>query len=469
MAFDGQWVRDAKAIVGSEGVLVEAEAMAAYAGDEFPLEDLKRPPLAVVKPRTEEEAARIVSLCARTKVPVTARGGGTGLSGGCVPSDGAVVLSLERLNRVIECDPGTSSITVEAGVTLSRLYEEVERMGLFFPPHPGDEGAFVGGIVATNAGGSRAVKYGTVRRFVMGLRVVTASGALADLGGKIIKSSSGYDLLDLMIGSEGTLGIITRVTLALVPRPGSLATLVAPFATDIEAIRAVPAILAAGIVPCAVEFVQHPAMRCAERLLGKEWPARTGGASLMIILDGRNEDAVLAEAESISEILERGGAREVLVADGREKQAEILALRSAMYEALRPAVAELFDTSVPRSEIAGHVERIHRLEEELGVQLPTYGHAADGNVHTHSLRRSLEDGVIGAEVPGWREAHGKVRAALYADAVSRGGVISGEHGIGIVKREYLSRTANPVALDLMRRVKRALDPESILNPGKILG
>ncbi len=469
MAFDEPWVREARQIVGKEGVLVDHEAMAGYAGDEFPLDDLKRLPLAVVKPRTEEEAARIVSLCARTKVPVTARGGGTGLSGGCVPSEGAVVLSLERLNRIIEGDVGTSSITVEAGVTLSRLYEEVDRMGLFFPPHPGDEGAFVGGVVATNAGGSRAVKYGTVRRFVMGMRVITASGETADLGGKIIKSSSGYDLLDLMVGSEGTLGIITRVTLALVPRPGSFATLVAPFATDIEAIRAVPAILAAGIIPCAVEFVEHSAIRCAERTLGKEWPARTGGASLMIILDGRNEDAVLTEAESISEILERGGARDVLVADGREKQAEILAIRSAMYEALRPAVAELFDTSVPRSEIAGHVERIHRLEEELGIQLPTFGHAADGNVHTHYLRRSLEDGVIGAEVPGWRELHEKVRTELFADAAARGGVISGEHGIGIVKREYLSRTGNPVALDLMRRVKRALDPESILNPGKILG
>jgi glycolate oxidase len=469
MAFDGRWVEEAKKIVGNGGVLVDRESMAGYAGDEFPLEDLKRLPCAVVKPHTEDEAARIVSLCASAQVPVTARGGGTGLSGGCVPSDGAVVLSLERLNRIVESDPGTSTITVEAGVTLAKLYEEVDRMGLFFPPHPGDEGAFVGGVVATNAGGSRAVKYGTVRRFVLGLRVITASGQLVDLGGKIIKSSSGYDLLDLMIGSEGTLGIITRVTLALVPKPGSLATLVAPFATDLEAIRAVPAILAAGIVPCAVEFVEHGAMRCAERLLGKEWPAHSGGASLMIILDGRSEDALLEEAESISAILESGGAGDVLVADGKERQAEILALRSAMYEALRPAVAELFDTSVPRSEIAGHVERIHRLEEELGVQLPTYGHAADGNVHTHYLRRAIENGVIGEEVPGWRETHEKVRTALFADAVSRGGVISGEHGIGIVKREYLSRTADPVALELMRRVKRALDPDAILNPGKVLG
>ena len=277
MGFDTQWVREARATVGQEGVLTDHDAMASYAGDELPLEDLKRLPLAVVKPRTEQEAAAIVVLCARTKVPLTARGGGTGLSGGCVPSEGGIVLSLERLTRVIECDPGTATITLEAGVPLSRLYEEVDRMGLFFPPHPGDEGAFVGGVVATNAGGSRAVKYGTIRRFVLGLRVITAAGKLIDLGGRIIKSSSGYDLLDLMVGSEGTLGIITRVTLGLVPRPGSLVTLVSPFTDSIEAIRAVPAILAAGYVPCAVEFVEHSAMRCSERLLGKEWPARSGG------------------------------------------------------------------------------------------------------------------------------------------------------------------------------------------------
>ncbi|MCX7037744.1 MAG: FAD-binding oxidoreductase, partial [Spirochaetes bacterium] len=322
--------------------------MEPYSRDEYALDDLRIMPRAVVKPRTEEEAARIVSLCASMRVPVTARGGGTGLSGGCIPSVGGTVLSLERLNRLVEADPDTATITVEAGMPLSRLYEEVERMGLFFPPHPGDEGAFVGGTVATNAGGARAVKYGTIRRFVLGLRVITASGRLINLGGKMIKSSSGYDLLDLMIGSEGTLGIVTRVTLALVPRPGSLVTLVAPFPTDIEAIRAVPAFLGAGIVPCAVEFVEHSAMRCAERLLGKEWPARSGGASLMIILDGKDEEGVLAEAERISAILEKGGARDALIADGREKQAEILALRSSLYEALRPAVVELFDISVPR-------------------------------------------------------------------------------------------------------------------------
>ena len=187
----------------------------------------------------------------------------------------------------------------------------------------------------------------------------------------------------------------------------------------------------------------------------------------MIILDGRTEEGVLAEAEGISAILEEGRARDVLVADGREKQAEILALRSSMYEALRPAVVELFDISVPRSQIAGHVERVRGLEQELGIQLPTFGHAGDGNVHTHSLRRSVEDGVIGAELPGWRETHEKVRAALFEDAVARGGVISGEHGIGLLKREYLSRTADPVVLAMMRGVKRALDPDGILNPGKI--
>jgi glycolate oxidase len=409
----------------------------------------------------------MVRLCAREGVPLTARGGGTGLAAACVPCEGGVVLSLERLAGVVEADPANRTITAQAGLTLGRLYEEVEALGLYFPPHPGDEGATLGGLVATNAGGARAVKYGTVRRFVLGLEVVLASGEVLALGGKVLKSSTGYGLLELMLGSEGTLAVITQVTLALLPPAGATQTLVAPFAGLGEAIAAVPALLDSGVVPTAVEFIEHTVIACAERHLNRRWPASGGEASLMIVLDGAGEEEVLAQAERVAAVLERGGAREVLLAESRARQKEILELRSLLYEALRPITVELFDICVPRSQIVAHVRFVHELEGRLGLSLPTYGHAADGNVHTHFLRTALVDGLPGPELRDWRGLHGKVRAELYADAVARGGVISGEHGIGLAKRDFLARSVGEAAVGVMRAVKRALDPLGILNPGKI--
>ena len=466
MPLSPRWWRRAKDIAGHR-VLSEPAALEPYGHDEFAMDTYRAMPEAVVKPADEAEVAALVRLCHEERVPVTVRGGGTGLSAGCVPSPGGIVLSMELLDHVVEADAANRSITVQAGVTLRKLYEAVQGMSLYFPPHPGDEGAFVGGAVAANAGGARAVKYGTVRRFVLGLQVVLANGEVLDLGGKFIKSSSGYDLLDLMIGSEGTLGVITRVTLSLLPPVGSVQTLLAPFGTVQQAIEAVPTMLATGIIPCAVEFVEHSVIRCAERLLQKSWPARQGKASLMVILDGRSEQDTMEQAEAIGQALEQAQALDVLITDQKAKQAEILELRSMLYEALRPGTVELFDVCVPRSEIAAHVGVVHALEHRLGVFLPTYGHAADGNVHTHSLRAELEDGVIGAELPDWRQKHEAVRDAIYADVVSRGGVISGEHGIGLVKREYLPLNLGQAHIGVMRSIKKALDPDGILNPGKV--
>ena len=295
-----------------------------------------------------------------------------------------------------------------------------------------------------------------------------ADGRIVELGGKTMKSSTGYDLLDLVIGSEGTLAVITRVPLALLPKPGSIKTLVAPFPRLEDAIEAVPAILSRGIIPFAVEFVEHSVIRCSERLLDKRWPAREGIASLMVILDGPDEDAVLSLAETIGEVLLEAGAADVLIADRAETQADILELRSMINEALRPATVEVFDVCVPRSQIAAHVEFVHSLEERFGVSLPTYGHAADGNVHTHSLKAVIEDGEIGTETEGWRDKHEAVRAALYRDAIARGGVISGEHGIGMVKRDFLQENIGADAVSLMRGVKGVFDPKGILNPGKVI-
>ncbi len=468
MSITPEWLERARSIVGDDGLLVAAADVDPYGHDEFATDDFVARPLAVVRPSTEEQVAALVRLCSQTGVPVTARGGGTGLAAACVPSAGGIVLSLERLNRVLDGSADDATLTVQAGVQLGAIYKEAEKLGLSFPPHPGDESAQAGGAVATNAGGSRAVKYGTIRNFVRGLRVVLASGDVVDLGGSFMKSSTGYNLAALMIGSEGTLGIITRVTLSLLPPPGSIQTLVAPFATVEEAIEAAPGILRAGIIPFAVEFVEHSVIRSAERMLDRKWPAQKGTASLMVILEDSSDEAVLEKAERIAVLLEERGATDVLVAEHKEQQTQILEMRSLLYEALRPGTAELFDISVPRGQIAGHVRFVHELEARLGVQLPTYGHAADGNVHTHTLRRRLEDGVFGAEVPDWHSKSEQVRRELYADAIRRKGVISGEHGIGLAKRAFLEENVGAPAVAAMRAIKAALDPEGILNPGKVL-
>ena len=303
MALKNDMVSQVRDIVGETGVLFEDADLEPYAHDEFATDEYNVTPLAVVKPGNEKEVAEIINLCSELGVSVTARGAGTGLSAGCVPCEGGIILSLEKLNRILEVDEENLSITVQAGVTLSQLYGAVEQAGLFFPPHPGDEGATVGGLVAANAGGARAVKYGTIKQFIRGLHVVMANGEILNLGGNIMKSSSGYHLLDLMIGSEGTLGIITQATLSLLPPSGSVETLVIPFETIDKAIEAVNVIFKAGIIPFAVEFIEHSVISCVEKLLNKSWPAKQGAASLLVILDGPGEEEVLSQAERLAEEL----------------------------------------------------------------------------------------------------------------------------------------------------------------------
>jgi glycolate dehydrogenase FAD-linked subunit len=462
------WEAAARRIVGAENVITDPSPLAAYSRDESALEELACVPFAVVRPGTTAEVSGIVKLSGTHRIPLTARGGGTGLSGACVAAEGGVVLSMERLNRCVDADPANSTITVEAGMPLRGLYEAADAMGMFFPPHPGDEGAHVGGLVAANAGGSRAVKYGTIKRFVLGLQVVLADGSIVELGGKTVKSSTGYHLLDLMIGSEGTLGIITRVTLSLVPKPGSLKTLVAPFESVRRAIQVVPALISSGVVPAAVEFIPHQWIRCSERLLKKRWPVRTGWASLMVILDGHDEEDVLSQAQQLMSVVGGEGALDVLLAETAAQQAEILELRSMIYEAIKPATVEVLDVCVPRSQIASHVEFVFTLEERLGVPIPTYGHAADGNVHSHTMKRLLVDGELGDEIHGWRALHEEAKAEIYRDAIRRGGLISGEHGIGVSKREFVEQNLGSSAVAMMRAIKDALDPMGILNPGKVI-
>jgi len=454
-------------IVGDGNVLVDPEKLVDYGHDEFSLRDIARIPAAAVMPSDTAQVAAVLALADVFRVPVTPRGGATGLCGGCVPSEGGIVLSLEKM-RAIEIDEENQMAVAEAGVTLLDFIKAVEEAGLYFPPHPGDESAMIGGLVATNAGGSRAVKYGVIRNYIRGLEVVLADGRVIHPGGKYIKSSTGYNLMNLFIGSEGTLGIITKAVIQLMAQPPVLRTLVIPFAELEAAIEAVPRLLRKNIVPVAVEFVGLDVIAITEEFLRKRWPSHEGTTHLLVILDAVTEEEQDRLSQAVAEVCLEMGAIDVFIADTPEKQDEVLAIRSKIYEAIKADTIEILDISVPRAGIAGHVRRVQEVAKKYNIWLPTFGHAADGNVHTHIMKARFEGGkVIPVPESEWRDKINAVRADLYRDGRERGGVISGEHGIGLVKKPFLSMSLEDAQIELMKGIKKVFDPNGILNPGKI--
>jgi glycolate oxidase len=454
-------------IVGVGNVLVDPEKLEDYGHDEFSLRDIARVPAAAVTPSNTAQVAAVVALADAFRVPVTPRGGATGLCGGCVPSEGGIVLSLEKM-RAIEIDEENQMAVAEAGVTLMDFIKAVEEAGLYFPPHPGDESAMIGGLVATNAGGSRAVKYGVIRNYIRGLEVVLSDGRVIHPGGKYVKSSTGYNLMNLFIGSEGTLGIITKAVIQLMAQPPVLRTLVIPFPELEAAIETVPRLLRKNIIPVAVEFVGLDVIAITEEFLRKRWPCHEGTTHLLVILDAATEEEQDRLSQAVAEVCLEMGAIDVFIADTPDKQDEVLAIRSKIYEAIKAETIEILDISVPRAGIAGHVRRVQEVAKKYDIWLPTFGHAADGNVHTHIMKARFEDGKI-VPVPEseWRDKIDAVRADLYRDGRERGGVISGEHGIGLVKKPFLSLALEEAQIELMKGIKKVFDPSGILNPGKI--
>ncbi len=454
-------------ILGPGGLILEPEQRLNYTHDEFIQEDERYLPDAVVKPASTEEVSAVMRFAFERGVPVTPRGGGTGLCGGCVAVSGGLVLSLERMNREVEVDTKNLMATADAGVPLHDLYAAVEEAGLSFPPHPGDESATVGGVIATNAGGSRAVKYGVVRNFVRGVEAVLPDGEVLQVGGKLLKSSTGYSLLNLLIGSEGTLAVITRAVFHLIPPAASSYTLVASFPTMEDAIGTVPAILQSKILPMAVEFIPREVIPITEAYLDKKWPTEKGSAYLMIIMDGTREDEVQFLSERVGQVCMDHAAEDIFVADSPTRQRNVLSIRSQIYEALKNHLVELLDISLPRGSIAEFVNAANRIGDEAGLWAPSYGHAADGNVHTHIMKSTWKDGVW-TETEGWQEKYPIVRDGVHALGKSMGGMISGEHGIGFAKKQYMADFLGPRQLELMRSIKNVFDPKGILNPGKLL-
>ena len=454
--------------VGSVNAFSDRDGIFDYGHDEFSMREIAREPDLVVRPATTSEVAAVLRIANTHGIPVTPRGGATGLCGGCVPVFGGVVLSLERMNRVLEVDADNQMAVTEAGVRLSDFTKAVEDGGLYFPPHPGDESAMMGGLVATNAGGSRAVKYGTIRNYVRGLEFVTPSGDVLQLGGKLEKSSTGYNLMHLVIGSEGTLGVVTKVILHLKAKPGIMRSLVVPFEDLEPALETVPLIMKRGIVPLAVEFLEIEPIILTEEHIQKRWPTKRGRIHLLIILDAPLDEEMDRLSQAVAEICLEKGALDVFIADTPSKQDEVLAIRSKIYDAIKAGTVEILDIAVPRAEVAGHVRKVREVAARSGLWLPTFGHAADGNVHTHIMKVRYDAGAMVPIPEGeWRLKADMVREELFRDGRARGGVISGEHGIGLVKKPFLSLFLDDKQIELMRGIKRAFDPHGIMNPGKI--
>lgn len=457
-----------KNIVGEINCIQQEEKMEDYSHDEFSLKDIARMPDAVVKPETSEEISKILELANREKIPVTPRGGATGLCGGCIPVFGGIVLSLERMNRILEVDTANQMAVVESGVRLVDFYHAVEEAGLFFPSHPGEESAMIGGVLANNAGGARAVKHGVFRNYIRGLNVVLPSGKIIMIGGKIMKNSTGYSLLNLFIGSEGTLGVITNATIQLMPSPQVIRTLIIPYEKLEEAIDTVPSLFSQKILPLAVEFVPREVIQITEEFLNKKWPSSIGNTYLLIILDASGKEEIDRLSQDVAEVCLASGALDVFVADSEQKQQQVLEIRSKIYEAIKAHTLEILDIVVPRAEIALHVKKIQEVSKKYDIWLPTYGHAADGNIHTHIMKAKFSDGtIIPVSEDDAKRKLDLIRRDLYQDCKERKGMISGEHGIGLVKKTYLSLVLDPEEIVLMKGIKSLFDPNNILNPGKI--
>lgn len=447
-------------VVGRDNVSTSKSDIEGYSHDETPLAQ-PHVPQVIVRPTNTASIARLLAFASGKRIPVTPRGAGTGLSGGCTPICGGIVLSLERMNRILEIDKDNFVAIVEAGVTLSELQSQVESQGLSYPLYPGEMTATIGGNVATNAGGMNAVKYGVTRHHVLGLEAVLPNGEIIKSGGEFVKCSTGYDLTQLIIGSEGTLAVVTKVTLKLTTRPAKRELALIPFVNLQGAINAVPQILRLKMVPTGIEFMEKSIIRIVEKHLNKELPYHDYEAFLMIIMEAESESEIYDYFSTIERICKQHGAIDIMIPGTERAKRELLGAREKFYPALRGfAPMEIVDVVVPRSEIARFVARVREISEEHKIPVIAYGHAGDGNVHLHPICANM-----GKEE--WRRKLPHLLGDIYRAGVSFGGAISGEHGIGFGKKPYLPIQMDDAYLTILKAVKKAFDPNNILNPGKI--
>jgi glycolate oxidase len=445
-------------LLGPDQVLIEREDLIPYSFDATAV--LKQIPRVVVFPRTASEVSGVLALARQHRVPVVARGSGTGLSGGSVPVPGSVVLCLVKMDRILELDPRNFTVRAQAGALTQALYEAADGAGLFYPPDPGSmKVSTIGGNVAENSGGLRGLKYGVTRDYVRGLEVVMADGEICSLGNKCVKDVAGYSLKDLFIGSEGTLGVVTEVILKLLPKPAARQTLLATYSRMDAAAETVSAIVEAGIVPCTLEFLDSKTLRCVEAYAHVGLPL-DAEALLLVEVDG-HPAAVADEAARVLEICTRHGATSVRLAADAAEAARLATARRSAFSALarvKPTTI-LEDATVPRSELAKMIRFIQETGEKHRLDIATFGHFGDGNLHPTFLTNERDaDEMHRVEL---------AMGEIFARALALGGTITGEHGVGLAKKAFLRDQVGDASYRLLKKVKRALDPDNLLNPGKI--
>lgn len=447
-------------VLGKENISIDKESLERYSYDETP-HGLRKCPDIVVKPKNTRQVSDILKLANKHRIPVTFRGQGTGLANGVVPLYGGVVMSFEKMNN-ITVDEDNLMAEVEAGAVLFDLRQEVEKRGLFYPADPGEKTSFMGGNVATNAGGMNCVKYGKVRDYVLGLEIVLPSGKILMLGGKTVKRSSGYELMHLIIGSEGTLAAVTKVIIRLIKLPRLFITLYIPFNDANNAVKSVSEILRNRITPTAMEFVEREVIVETEKQTGKKMPHNESEAYLIIRIDGEEDSILLGEGEKISNICLENGAIDVFFADSRERQDRIWEVRSLFYDGIvkNKKNIEIIDTVIPPSKIAEFMRATKSIADKHEIKILGFGHAGDGNIHLHPIGEGLSQ-------KKWLRTLRTVMKELYQTSVAFGGTISGEHGIGASKKEYLHISLDEGQINLMKEIKKIFDPNLILNRGKI--
>ena len=452
-------------IVGEQYVLVDSENLKNYGHDET--EDLVFLPELVVKPRTAQEISEILKIANAELIPVTPRGAGTGLSGGALPIHSGIILSMERFNQILQIDERNLQATVEPGVINEAFQNAVKELGLFYPPDPASKGScFLGGNVAESSGGPKCVKYGTTKDYILNLEVVLPTGEIIETGANTLKNSTGYNLTQLMVGSEGTLGIATKIIVKLLPLPKYDLLMLVPFRSLDEACAAVSEVFRAGFTPSAMELMERDALDWVSKYVQSNVVKLEDDiqAHLLIEVDGNDLDVLMKEMEAISELMSKFNIADILFAESAAQKSELWRLRRGINEAVKNnAISKEQDTVVPRAELPKLVKGVKEVGGKYKFKTVCYGHAGDGNLHIRLIKGDLTD-------EQWNGDYiKKAITEIFTICKQLGGTISGEHGIGLVQQEYMSIVFSPKALDIQRNIKKVFDPNGILNPGKMFG